>query len=159
MVGLDIQDENGRHEVGHIEDTEKTVLNDGKGCNFVSKFTINKVRDATLVATMRCHPLLDQASAADSPELWSVTTRNLSDLALLNQVPGNFHVSTHAAKNQPDDIDMSHEIHSLTFGDQLMRHLGKDIKGSFNALQNHDRLKADGESRRSSVFDFFLSRG
>ncbi|XP_003743580.1 endoplasmic reticulum-Golgi intermediate compartment protein 1 [Galendromus occidentalis] len=108
VVGLDIQDENGRHEVGHIDNTEKTVLNDGKGCNFVSKFTINKV-------------------------------------------PGNFHVSTHAAKTQPDDIDMSHEIHSLTFGEQLIYELGDDIKGSFNALQNHDRLKADGKESHDYV--------
>lgn len=54
VVGLDIQDENGRHEVGHIEDTEKTVLNDGKGCNFVSKFTINKVHSVRVKLLNQC---------------------------------------------------------------------------------------------------------
>jgi len=42
-VGLDIQDDLGRHEVGHIEDTSKTPLDDGKGCRFVAKFLVNKV--------------------------------------------------------------------------------------------------------------------
>lgn len=32
------------------------------------------------------------------------------------QVPGNFHVSTHAADNQPDVIDMAHIIHKIRFG-------------------------------------------
>jgi hypothetical protein len=42
-VGLDIQDEMGRHEVGFVENTSKDPLNGGKGCLFTSTFYINKV--------------------------------------------------------------------------------------------------------------------
>lgn len=43
FVGLDIQDDLGRHEVGHIEDTSKEPINEGKGCRFTAKFLVNKV--------------------------------------------------------------------------------------------------------------------
>ncbi|XGW32439.1 hypothetical protein V3C99_017186 [Haemonchus contortus] len=42
FLGVDIQDENGRHEVGFIDRTEKIPLEDD-GCRFKSKFEINKV--------------------------------------------------------------------------------------------------------------------
>lgn len=42
VVGLDIQDDMGRHEVGFVENTEKMPLFDGKGCRFQGKFQINK---------------------------------------------------------------------------------------------------------------------
>jgi len=42
-VGLDIQDDMGRHEVGHIEDTVKVELNGGAGCRFEGRFSINRV--------------------------------------------------------------------------------------------------------------------
>lgn len=44
VVGLDIQDEMGRHEVGHIDNSMKVPLNQGYGCRFEGEFTINKVR-------------------------------------------------------------------------------------------------------------------
>lgn len=44
VVGLDIQDEMGRHEVGHIENSMKIPLNQGGGCRFEGEFIINKVR-------------------------------------------------------------------------------------------------------------------
>uniref|UniRef100_V9LDF9 Endoplasmic reticulum-Golgi intermediate compartment protein n=1 Tax=Callorhinchus milii TaxID=7868 RepID=V9LDF9_CALMI len=43
VVGLDIQDEMGRHEVGHIDNSMKVPLNNGLGCRFEGKFNINKV--------------------------------------------------------------------------------------------------------------------
>eukprot|EP00064_Thunnus_orientalis_P000128 superscaffoldBa00000006_g128 len=43
LVGLDIQDEMGRHEVGHIDNSMKVPLNQGDGCRFEGEFTINKV--------------------------------------------------------------------------------------------------------------------
>lgn len=46
MVGLDIQDEMGRHEVGHIDNSMKIPLNQGDGCRFEGEFTINKVKPA-----------------------------------------------------------------------------------------------------------------
>jgi len=94
-VGLDIQDDLGRHEVGHIEDTTKTPLNEGKGCRFVAKFLVNKV-------------------------------------------PGNFHVSTHSAETQPDEPDMSHHIHSLILGDNLLNEKEVPFPKSFDPLSKHD---------------------
>uniref|UniRef100_A0A8C4R0K7 Endoplasmic reticulum-Golgi intermediate compartment protein n=1 Tax=Eptatretus burgeri TaxID=7764 RepID=A0A8C4R0K7_EPTBU len=97
VVGLDIQDEMGRHEVGHLEDSEKIVLDEGRGCRFQSNFHINKV-------------------------------------------PGNFHVSTHSAARQPDNPDMSHVLHKLTFGKIIK---GRNILGAFNALENTDHQEVN----------------
>lgn len=43
VVGIDIQDDLGRHDVGFIENTQKTPWNNGKGCIFESRFHINRV--------------------------------------------------------------------------------------------------------------------
>lgn len=43
----------------------------------------------------------------------------LLKLTSLPQVPGNFHVSTHSATAQPQNPDMTHVIHKLSFGDTL----------------------------------------
>lgn len=51
MVGLDIQDEMGRHEVGHIENSMKIPLNQGSGCRFEGEFIINKVSVTVLNVT------------------------------------------------------------------------------------------------------------
>ncbi|KAH9500921.1 Endoplasmic reticulum-Golgi intermediate compartment protein 1 [Bulinus truncatus] len=42
-IGLDIQDDMGRHEVGFRDNTHKESVNDAKGCRFESHFLINKV--------------------------------------------------------------------------------------------------------------------
>lgn len=42
-VGLDIQDDQGRHEVGMLNNTEKKPIVDGKGCLFIVDFHVNKV--------------------------------------------------------------------------------------------------------------------
>ncbi|XP_059175916.1 endoplasmic reticulum-Golgi intermediate compartment protein 1-like [Physella acuta] len=97
-VGLDIQDDMGRHEVGFRDNTHKEPLNEGKGCRFESHFLINKV-------------------------------------------PGNFHVSTHSAKSQPENPDMTHIVHKLRFGMDLAE--GKQVKGSFNALENVDKRNSN----------------
>lgn len=76
VVGIDIQDDLGRHEVGFIDNTFKIPENDGAGCRLNASFKINRV-------------------------------------------PGNFHISTHSAANQPANGDMKHVIHELTFGDSI----------------------------------------
>ena len=43
VLGLDIQDDLGRHEVGLIQDTTKTDINNGEGCRMKTTFQINKV--------------------------------------------------------------------------------------------------------------------
>ncbi|XP_039734012.1 endoplasmic reticulum-Golgi intermediate compartment protein 1 isoform X6 [Pteropus medius] len=97
LVGLDIQDEMGRHEVGHIDNSMKIPLNGGAGCRFEGQFSINKV-------------------------------------------PGNFHVSTHSATAQPQNPDMTHVIHKLSFGDTLQV---RNVHGAFNALGGADRLTSN----------------
>ncbi|KAJ8025946.1 Endoplasmic reticulum-Golgi intermediate compartment protein 1 [Holothuria leucospilota] len=42
-IGLDIQDDMGRHEVGYVDNTVKEPINGGAGCRFQSSFTVNKV--------------------------------------------------------------------------------------------------------------------
>lgn len=99
VIGLDIQDDMGRHEVGHLENTERIEMSGGTGCRFEGNFKINRV-------------------------------------------PGNFHVSTHSASRQPDVIDMTHVIHSLTFGDDVS---DLSLKGGFNSLAGTDKSMAQGE--------------
>ena len=43
-IGLDIQDDMGRHEVGFKDNTQKFPENDDTGCRMESHFLINKVR-------------------------------------------------------------------------------------------------------------------
>lgn len=42
-LGLDIQDDMGRHEVGFQDNTQKFEVNGGSGCRMESHFLINKV--------------------------------------------------------------------------------------------------------------------
>lgn len=57
------------------------------------------------------------------------------------QVPGNFHVSTHAAgASQPPNPNMLHHIHSLTFGQNVA---SVTNEASFNSLQG--RIAVEGE--------------
>lgn len=46
-IGLDIQDDMGRHEVGYVDSVIKDPLNDGEGCRFQAKFQVNKVSVST----------------------------------------------------------------------------------------------------------------
>jgi len=90
-VGLDIQDDMGRHEVGFVDNTEKTPIGDeDEGCLFHATFQINKV-------------------------------------------PGNFHISTHSARDHPDAPDFTHRIVEVRMGDNI---LTQNVPGSFNPLQN-----------------------
>ncbi|KAF6023655.1 ERGIC1 [Bugula neritina] len=54
FIGIDIQDDMGRHEVGHVEDVVKTpILNPElgtAGCNFKAAFSINKFVFAKICA-------------------------------------------------------------------------------------------------------------
>lgn len=88
-VGIDIQDDLGRHEVGFVNNTVKTPENNGEGCRINASFTVNRV-------------------------------------------PGNFHISTHSAAQQPESGTMKHFIHELTFGDSIKVR----IHSSTNNLQN-----------------------
>lgn len=93
-LGLDIQDDMGRHEVGFVDNVDKEPVEDGAACRFKARFKVNKV-------------------------------------------PGNFHLSTHATRDQPTSPDMSHSIHSLIFGDNVTEHHNLP-GGAFNALGNRN---------------------
>ncbi|XP_070540553.1 endoplasmic reticulum-Golgi intermediate compartment protein 1-like isoform X2 [Ptychodera flava] len=109
FVGLDIQDDMGRHEVGFVENTYKKPIHNNAGCRFEARFKVNKV-------------------------------------------PGNFHVSTHAAgQRQPQTPDFSHIIHEVSFGDDL-KNLSLSSHTSFNALGGRD--KTDG--RAESSHDYYM---
>ncbi|XP_077992313.1 endoplasmic reticulum-Golgi intermediate compartment protein 1-like isoform X2 [Glandiceps talaboti] len=101
FIGLDIQDDMGRHEVGFLENTQKIPLNNNAGCRFEAEFKINKV-------------------------------------------PGNFHISTHAAGNrQPQVPDFAHNIHHLIFGDDI-QHL--NVNAAFNSLGGRNKTSGKPET-------------
>ncbi|CAF0752848.1 unnamed protein product [Adineta ricciae] len=75
-LGIDIQDDLGRHDLAFHENTVKIPENGDRGCRINATFSIARV-------------------------------------------PGNFHVSTHAAQIQPPNGNMKHVIHELTFGDTV----------------------------------------
>lgn len=105
-VGLDIQDSMGRHEVGFVDNTDKTPINMGEGCIFTSSFKVNKV-------------------------------------------PGNFHVSTHGSREQPQTPDMTHTIRELRIGD---RYLAPNVKeAAFNALEGQSTVGKPGFSSHDYV--------
>lgn len=55
----------------------------------------------------------------------------------INKVPGNFHLSTHSASHQPSVIDMAHEIHEISFGDDVRTY---NLHGSFDPLSGIQKL-------------------
>ena len=58
FVGIDIQDDQGRHEVGMVENTIKTPLGLGQeGCLFESVFHINKVTNCSVPPTVWPQPI------------------------------------------------------------------------------------------------------
>uniref|UniRef100_A0A0R3RY80 Endoplasmic reticulum-Golgi intermediate compartment protein 1 n=1 Tax=Elaeophora elaphi TaxID=1147741 RepID=A0A0R3RY80_9BILA len=117
-IGIDIQDDNGRHEVGFIHNTEKVPIGTD-GCRFEGKFEISK----------RISYLSEEDGFI------------INQLVSIWQVPGNFHISTHAADTQPETYDMRHVIHSIVFGDDIST---SQLLGSFNPLKNREALQSDG---------------
>lgn len=55
----------------------------------------------------------------------------------INKVPGNFHLSTHSASQQPSVIDMAHEIHEISFGDDVRT---LNLHGSFDPLSGTKKI-------------------
>lgn len=49
----------------------------------------------------------------------------------VNKVPGNFHVSTHGAAEQPDNPDMTHMVDGLMFGED------STVSGYFSLLPRY----------------------
>ncbi|KAK2712506.1 endoplasmic reticulum-Golgi intermediate compartment protein 1-like [Artemia franciscana] len=84
FVGLDIQDDSGRHEVGFIENTNKRPINKGEGCNFESTFYVNKVPGNFHIST---HSAGSQPTSADfGHHIHSLRFGSL----MPSHIPGNF---------------------------------------------------------------------
>jgi hypothetical protein len=81
VVGLDIQDDMGRHEVGFMENTEKHELDGGIGCRFEGHFKINRVPGNFHVST---HSADRQPSSIDMAHVIHSLTfgDDVSDLGL-----------------------------------------------------------------------------
>ncbi|CAD5116532.1 DgyrCDS5411 [Dimorphilus gyrociliatus] len=77
FIGLDIQDDMGRHEVGYVDSVIKDPLNDGEGCRFKAKFQVNKVPGNFHLST---HASSEQP---DSPDM----THLIHHVTLGDQVP------------------------------------------------------------------------
>lgn len=75
VVGLDIQDEMGRHEVGHIDNSMKIPLNNGVGCRFEGQFSINKVGDPAW-SPLACSPSPPSPSSLETG-WWSCASARL----------------------------------------------------------------------------------
>lgn len=65
-------------------------------------------------------------------------------VVLVNRVPGNFHLSAHSKSHsfQPHKLNMSHYVHSMTFGRTLsaaqLRLLPSEVGEGYNGLANTD---------------------
>ncbi|CAH3188275.1 unnamed protein product, partial [Porites evermanni] len=112
-LGLDIQDEMGRHEVGFQENTHREEINHGGFKNII----------------------------------FAIFCDRLKCLCELVQVPGNFHVSTHGAGQQPDNPDMAHIINSINFGTEIK----EKIPGAFVALKGQNREHVNSLSSHDYV--------
>ncbi|XP_075261608.1 endoplasmic reticulum-Golgi intermediate compartment protein 1-like [Convolutriloba macropyga] len=55
VLGIDIQDDAGRHEVGNFDNLRKSQMNGGKGCRIRASFKINKVPGNFHVSTHAKH--------------------------------------------------------------------------------------------------------
>jgi hypothetical protein len=62
VVGIDIQDDLGRHEVGFIDNTKKIPENNGQGCRINASFLINRVPGNFHIST---HSAAIQPQAGD----------------------------------------------------------------------------------------------
>lgn len=86
----------------------------------------------------------------------------------VNKVPGNFHVSSHAymdhvnvifSQNGINTIDLSHNIHHISFGED------KDLKliktqfdqGALNPLDNVQKMKTPAQATSHVMYQYYIS--
>jgi len=104
-VGLDIQDDMGRHEVGFMENTVKEEINEGNGCRFEGHFMVNKVPGNFHVST---HSAEKQPSDIDMAHTINslIFGDDISDLGLV----GGFNSLSGRDKTHSKSME-SHEYH------------------------------------------------
>lgn len=94
VVGIDIQDDMGRHEVGFVDNTEKTPIGDNnKGCIFHSTFFINKVPGNFHISTHSSH------KQPDDPDFAHVIKEIRLGDKIIASVPGSFNPLAGVSKN------------------------------------------------------------
>ncbi|MPC22673.1 Endoplasmic reticulum-Golgi intermediate compartment protein 1 [Portunus trituberculatus] len=120
----------------HCVKTHVRELAKRKGCLVTSLLNKAKLEEAGNTEAGREFQSL--------PELTTHRTFSIKYKETLVFLIGNFHVSTHSADRQPDEIDFAHVIHELRFGKKLNH---PDIVGKFNPLHQHSKL--DGNSLES----------
>lgn len=102
VVGLDIQDDLGRHEVGFVENTEKIPFGDS-GCQFNGRFYINKVPGNFHVST---HSATTQPDSIDMAH--SIQELSFGDRITNPHVPGSFNSLAGRQKLDGESIE-SHD--------------------------------------------------
>ncbi|CAF0806097.1 unnamed protein product [Brachionus calyciflorus] len=105
FLGLDIQDDLGRHEVGFIQDTMKTDINNDQGCRMKVSFKVNKVPGNFHVSTH---------GSSDQPENPNMS-HHINDLtfgehvAHLNSIPDSSFTSLNGREQNSADPYASHD--------------------------------------------------
>jgi hypothetical protein len=85
-LGLDIQDNMGRHEVGFVDNVNRVPYNNGQGCQFIAKFKVNKVPGNFHIST---HSSRDQPTDAEMAHVIQAVT--FGDTFVHNmKLPGSF---------------------------------------------------------------------
>lgn len=75
----------GRHEVGFVENTEKTPISDGKGCLFHARFQVNKVPGNFHISTHSSSKHLENPDFTHK-----IKEILLGDKVISKNIPGSF---------------------------------------------------------------------
>jgi len=104
-LGLDIQDDLGRHEVGFVEDTSKNDINDGQGCRMKTIFRINRVPGNFHVST---HASQEQPPDGSMDHL--VHSLQFGEhVEHLGSIPDSSFTALDGVKSQSIDASASHD--------------------------------------------------
>ncbi|XP_052225119.1 endoplasmic reticulum-Golgi intermediate compartment protein 1-like [Dreissena polymorpha] len=126
FVGLDIQDDMGRHEVGFQDNTEKIPMYDDNGCRMETHFLINKVPGNFHVST---HSAKSQPTAGDMRHVVHKLRFGM-DLEAGKDVKGSF--------NPMESLDKA--------GGN-----GKEVRGSFNPMESLDKAGGNAQATHDYI--------
>ena len=154
VLGLDIQDEMGRHEVGFQGDIVKIPVNED-GAHLYYACVCMLCHSLTLPSPLPSPPpppsplpLLPSPSPLSFPPPPKAGCRMEAQF-FIKKMPGNFHLSTHSSRTQPEQVDMRHIIHRLEFGEDSLA--GLHLKGSFNPLRDIDKTEMPGQREEDGL--------
>ncbi|XP_067944386.1 endoplasmic reticulum-Golgi intermediate compartment protein 1-like isoform X2 [Watersipora subatra] len=104
-LGVDIQDDMGRHEVGHVQDVVKTPVSDG--CRFKAKFSINKVPGNFHIATHSSKEKPSHGNMKHTVEYLSFGDQ--LPQAVEDEVPGSFNALKERTSEERSDEMLTHD--------------------------------------------------